>query len=102
MLLPRAARALFVGLMAALALGGAAHAGPLGACIWSKLSPAEHTKVLAAYQKDMGAGAAVLEKLSGPLKARATLCAKRSDIPPDWIQTVTGSEAVQVYAADAL
>ena len=98
----RAARAFFLGLTTAAALGGAAHAEPLGACIWSKLSPAEHTKVLAAYQKDMGAGAAALEKLGGPLRTKAALCAKRGDIPPDWVQTITGAEAVQTYAAAAL
>ncbi|HEX3366777.1 hypothetical protein [Phenylobacterium sp.] len=102
MTFPRAARALFLGLAAAVALSGAACAGPLGACIWSKLSSAEHTRILAAYQLDMGAGAAALEKLGGPLKAKAALCARRSDIPPDWIQTITGSEAVQTYAAASL
>jgi hypothetical protein len=102
MLSLHAARTLFFGLTAAAALSGAARAEPLSACIWSKLSPAEHARVLAAYQKDMGAGASALEKLGGPLKAKAALCAKRSDIPPDWIQTITGSEAVQTYAADAL
>ena len=102
MLSRRAASALFVGLTAAVALGGAARAEALGACIWSKLSPAEHATVLAAYRKDMGAGAAALEKLGGKLKAKAALCAHRGDISPDWIQTITGSEAVQTYAADAL
>jgi hypothetical protein len=102
MLSARAVRTLFLGLTAALALGGAARAEPLGACIWSKLSPAEHTRVVAAYQQDMGAGAAALEKLKGPLRTKAALCAKRGDIPPDWVQTITGSEAVQAYAAAAL
>jgi hypothetical protein len=88
--------------MAAAALGGAARAEPLGACIWSKLSPADHARVLAAYETDMGAGAEALDKLGGKLKAKAALCAKRSDIPPSWVQTLTGSEAVQTYAAAAL
>jgi hypothetical protein len=97
-----AGRALFVGLTAALALSGAARAEPLGACIWSRLSPAEHSHVLAAYARDMGAGADALETLDGKLKARAALCAKRGDIPPLWVQTITGSEAVQASAAAAL
>jgi hypothetical protein len=99
---PRAARALFIGLTAAVTLSGAAHAEPLSACIWSKLSAAEHTRVLAAYVRDMGAGADVLEKLGGKLRAKAALCAKRGDIPPLWVQTITGSEAVQTYAAASL
>jgi hypothetical protein len=98
----RADRAFFIGLVAAVALGGAARAEPLGACIWSKLSPAEQTRVLAAYGRDMGAGAAALEKLDRKLQARAALCARRRDIPPDWVQTITGSEAVQTYAAEML
>jgi hypothetical protein len=102
MLSQRAASALFVGLTAAIALGGAARAEGLGACIWSKLSPADHTAVVAAYQKDMGAGAAALEKLDGKLKAKAALCAHRGDISSIWVQTITGSEAVQTYAAAAL
>jgi hypothetical protein len=99
---PRTAKALFLGLTAAAALGGAARAQALGACIWSKLSAGEHSHVLAAYQQDMGAGAAALEKLGGKLKAKAAICVKRGDIPPDWVQTITGSEAVQAYAAAAL
>jgi hypothetical protein len=99
MVFPRAVRAFFIGLLAAVALGGSARAAALGACIWSKLSPAEQTRVLAAYGRDMGAGAAALEKLDGRLQARAALCAKRRDIPPDWVQTITGSEAVQTSAA---
>jgi hypothetical protein len=98
----RAARALLIGLTAAVALGGAASADPLGACIWSRLSAAEHGRVLDAYQKDMGAGAAALDKLDGKLKARAALCARRGDISSAWIQTITGAEAVQAYAAAAL
>jgi hypothetical protein len=99
---PRAARALFISLTAAVALGGAAHAEPLGACVWSKLSAAEHSHILAAYERDMGAGADALDKLDGNLRAKAALCAKRRDIPPAWVQTLTGSEAVQTYAAAAL
>jgi hypothetical protein len=99
---PRAARALFISLTAAVALGGAAHAEPLGACVWSKLSAAEHSHILAAYERDMGAGADALDKLDGKLRAKAALCAKRRDIPPAWVQTLTGSEAVQTYAAAAL
>ena len=99
---PRAARALFIGFMAAVALGGAARAGTLGACIWSRLSPAEHSRILAAYRMDMGAGAQALEKLGGKLKAKAALCAKRGNVPPDWAQTITGSQAVQEDTAAAL
>jgi hypothetical protein len=99
---PRAARALFISLTAAVALSGAAHAEPLGACVWSKLSAAEHSHILAAYERDMGAGADALDKLDGNLRAKAALCAKRRDIPPAWVQTLTGSEAVQTYAAAAL
>jgi hypothetical protein len=95
-------RTLFLGLATAVALGGAARAEPLGACIWSKLAKPEQARVLAAYQKDMGAGAAALEKLGGPLKAKAAICAKRGDVSADWVQTITGSEAVQVYTAAAL
>jgi hypothetical protein len=102
MLSPRAARALLIGLMTAVAFSGAAQAQALGACIWTKLSPAEHGRVLAAYARDMGAGAAALQMLDGKLKAKAALCAKRRDIPPDWVQTITGSQAVQTYAAGAL
>ena len=50
----------------------------------------------------MGAGAAALEKLGGKLKPRAAACAKRGDISADWVQTITGAEAVQAYAAAAL
>lgn len=102
MLSARALRTLFLGLTAAFALAGAARAGTLGACIWSKLSPADHARILTAYQHDMGAGAAALEKLKGPLKAKAATCARRGDIPPDWVQTITGAEAVQDYAAATL
>jgi hypothetical protein len=93
---------LFFGIAAALALSGAARAGTLGACIWSKLSPSEQTKVLAAYQKDMSSGATALQKLDSKLKPKAALCAGRSDVPADWIQTIAGSEAVQAYTAAAL
>jgi hypothetical protein len=99
---PRAARALFLGLTAAVALGGPVRAEALGACIWSKLSLAEHSGVLAAYGRDMGAGADALDKLDGKLRAKAAVCAKRGDIPPAWVQTITGSEAVQAYAAALL
>lgn len=102
MVSPRVVRALFIGLAAAALSGGAARAEPLGACIWSKLSPAEHARLLAAYGEDMGAGASALEKLSAKLKAQAALCAHRRDIPPDWVQTVAGAEAVQAYEASAL
>jgi hypothetical protein len=74
----------------------------LGACIWGKLSPSEQAKVLAAYRTDMGAGAAALQKLDGKLRLKAAACAKRGDIKPDWIQTITGSHAVQAYTAEAL
>ena len=95
-------RTILFGLAATAALGGAARAEPLGACIWGKLSTPQQTRVLAAYQKDMGAGAAALEKLAVPLKAKAALCARRADLSPDWIQTLAGAQAVQVYAAAAL
>jgi hypothetical protein len=96
------ARAFLIGSAGALALAGAAHAEPLAGCIWAKLSAAEQTRVLAAYEKDMGAGAAALERLDRKLQATAAVCAKRSDISADWVQTITGSEAVQVYTAEAL
>jgi hypothetical protein len=98
----RASQALFVGLIAAAALAGTARAEPLGGCIWAKLPPADRTRVLAAYQQDMGAGATALQKLARPLRAKAASCAKRADISADWIQTITGSEAVQSYTAAAL
>jgi len=104
---PRAARALLFGLLTAAALVGAARAEPpaakpLGACLWSKLSAAEHGRILAAYGKDMGAGAEALDKLRGKLKAQAAVCAGRRDVPADWIQIAAGSQGVQAYAADAL
>ncbi len=102
MLFSHAVRTLFIGLTAALALGGAAHAEPLSACIWAKLSPAEQTRILSAYEKDMGSGAAALERLDRKLQTQAALCAKRSDISPDWVQTITGAEAVQTYTAEML
>ncbi|MGZ3402871.1 MAG: hypothetical protein ACXWKN_06140 [Phenylobacterium sp.] len=102
MVFARDARALFIGLIASAAVGHSAHAEPLSACIWGKLSPAEQTRVLAAYQDDMASGAAALDRLGRKLQATAANCAKRSDIPADWIQTIAGSEAVQVYAAEAL
>ena len=89
-------------LTATAALAGAARAEPLGACIWSKLSPAEQTRVLSAYEKDMSSGAAALERLDRKLQATAAACAKRSDISADWVQTIAGSEAVQTYVAEAL
>lgn len=95
-------RTLFLGLAAAVAFSSAAQAGTLSACIWSKLSGREQTRVLAAYRKDMSAGATALQKLDGRLKAKAGLCAKRGAVSSDWIQTVTGSEAVQLYAAATL
>ncbi len=97
-----APRTLLLGLTAAIALSGPARAGTLGSCIWSKLSPAEQSKVLAAYQRDMGSGAAALQALDRKLKAKAAVCAKRGDISSDWIQTIAGSEAVQTWAATAL
>ena len=102
MLFSRTARTLFIGLTAALALSGAARAGALGVCIWGKLSPAEQTRVVAAYQGDMATGAAALERLSRKLQPAAANCAKRSDVSADWVQTIAGSEAVQIYAAEAL
>jgi hypothetical protein len=99
---PRAASALLLGLTMAAAVGCAACAEPLGACIWSKLSAADHAKVLAAYQRDMASGAAALERLSPKLKAKAAICAGRGGVSADWLQTITGSEAVQTYTAAAL
>jgi hypothetical protein len=83
-------------------MGGAAHAEPLGACIWSKLSPAEQTRALAAYEKDMSSGASTLQRLDRKLQMHAAVCAKRNDISADWIQTITGAEAVQTYTAEML
>jgi hypothetical protein len=102
MMSARAARALLIALAATAALAGAAQAEPLAACIWARLSPAEQTRVLAAYEKDMGSGAAALERLDRKLQATAAVCAKRNDISADWVQTIAGSDAVQIYAAEAL
>src|ERR1700742_404333 len=95
-------RKLFIGLAAVVSLGGSARAEPLSACIWGKLSPAERSRVLAAYAHDMASGAAALDKLSGKLKTGAAICAKRRDIPADWVPTLAGAEAVQTYVASAL
>jgi hypothetical protein len=94
-------RTLLIGL-AMTALAGAANAEPIGACVWGKLSAAEHAKVLAAYQQNMAGGAAALDRLGGKLKTATAACAKRSDVPADWVPTIAGSEAVQIYAATAL
>ena len=102
MTLPRVAWVLLIGLTAALAFGGAAQAGTLGACIWGKLSPAEQGRVLDAYGRDMSAGAGALQKMDAKLKLKTAACAKRGDVPPDRIQTIVGSEAVQIWAASAL
>jgi hypothetical protein len=102
MVSPNAVRALLFGLTASIAMGGAAHAEPLGACLWARLSSAEQAHVLGAYQRDMAAGAAALEKLGGKLSSRAAVCAGRDDIPRDWVQTIAGSQAVQAYVVAAL
>lgn len=102
MVLPRTARTAFLGLLSAAALAGAARAEPLNACLWARLSAAEQTRVLAAYGQDMSAGAAALERLDRKLQAAAEACAKRGDISRDWVQTIAGSEAVQIHAADVL
>ena len=102
MVSPRAVRTFFIGLVAAVAMGGAAQAEPLSTCIWSRLSPSEQTRVLAAYEKDMGTGAAALERLDRKLQSAGAACAKRGDIPRDWVQTIAGSEAVQTYTAEML
>ncbi|HEY3948423.1 hypothetical protein [Phenylobacterium sp.] len=96
-------RALLAGLAAAVSLaGGVANAGPLSACVWSKLPAAEQAKTLAAYRQNMAAGATVLDRLGGKLKAATKACAKRGDVPPDWVSTIAGSEAVQTTMAAAL
>lgn len=74
----------------------------MGACIWSKLSPTQQTRVLTAYQRSMAGGAAALDKLGVQLKADAAQCARRTDLPADWPPTLAGAEAVQVYASTAL
>jgi len=86
----------------AAAFGGMARAEGLGACLWSKLSAAEQSRILAAYGRDMGAGAEALDKLKGKLKVQAAACAGRRDVPPDWVQIAAGSQGVQAYAAAAL
>ena len=96
------ARRFLIGLAAAAALSSAARAEPLGACIWSGLTPVEQTTILAAYRKDMSVGAAALERRAGKLKAKAARCAGRRDVPPDWVQIMAGAEGVQAYAAEAL
>ena len=98
----RTARTVFLGLISAAALAGAVHAEPLGACIWSRLSAAEQTRVLAAYGQDMSAGAAALERLARKLQPAATTCAKRGGMSRDWVQTIAGAEAVQIHAAEVL
>ncbi|MBS0360168.1 MAG: hypothetical protein JSR98_02210 [Proteobacteria bacterium] len=95
-------RAFLLGLIAASALAGAAKADPLSACVWGKLSPADRTKTLAAYQQNMAAGAAALERMSAKLKAKTAQCARRGDIPADWVSTIAGAEAVQTTMASAL
>ena len=100
-------RTLVIGLVAAAALAGVATsspatAEPISACVWSKLAPAERAKTLAAYQQNMAAGAAALERMGGKLKAKTAQCARRGDIPPDWVSTIAGSEAVQTTMASAL
>jgi hypothetical protein len=95
-------RALLIGPAFAFAFAGAARAEPLSACVFGKLSAGEHAKVLAAYQQSMAAGAQALERLSGKLKAATATCAKRGDVPADWVSTLAGAEAVQTFVAAAL
>ncbi len=91
-----------IGLAAALSLGGSARAETVGPCVWSKLSPAQQTHVLAAYQQSMAAGAAALGKLGSKLKSDTARCARRTDLPGDWGTTIAGAEAVQTYASSVL
>ena len=91
-----------VSLTAALLLGGAAHAQSASACIWGRLTPAEHTRVLAAYQQSMAGGAEALDALHARLRMAATRCGLRGDVSSDWIPTMAGSEAVQAHVAATL
>jgi hypothetical protein len=102
MVSPHALRTLLFGLAAAVAMGGAARAEPLGACLLARLSSAEQAHVLGAYQKDMAAGAAALERLGTKLSSRAAVCTGRDDIPRDWVQTIAGSQAVQTHVVAVL
>ena len=94
--------AALAGAALALVAGGSAAAEGLGACIWGKLTGPERTRVLGAYGRDMGAGAAALEKLDAKVRAGAAACAGRGDIPAGWTQTLAGSEAVQIHAASVI
>ncbi len=87
------------GMALALVMASGAEASGLGVCLWSKLSAPERTRVMAAYGRDMGAGAAALEGLDVKLRAKAAACGARRDIPALWIQTIAGSEAVQASVA---
>lgn len=93
--------ALYV-LALALAAAAPAEAGRLGACVWGKLRPADRDRVLAAYRQDMSQGGAALEKIDARLRTASAACAGRRDLPPLWAQTLAGSEAVQVWASEAL
>ena len=90
------------GVLALTVLAGAARAEGLGACVWGKLSAAEQARVIAAYGRDMGAGAAALEKLDARVRTAAAGCSGRKTIPAAWPQTLAGSEGVQVHAASVL
>lgn len=96
------ARTLIIGLAAAVSLGGAARAEPISACVWGKLPTAERAKVLAAYQHAMSWGAAALDAIGPRLKTATAACARRAEVPSDWVPTIAGSEAVQTYIAGAL
>jgi hypothetical protein len=50
----------------------------------------------------MSSGASALARLDRKLQTHAAVCAKRNDISADWIQTITGAEAVQTYTAEML
>ncbi len=94
--------AIFMATLVASTVSAAASAEPLSACLWTKLSAADQTRVLSAYEKDMASGAAALERLDRKLQTSAAACAHRSDLSSDWVQTIAGSEAVQTDTAEAL
>ncbi|MBS0332724.1 MAG: hypothetical protein JSS35_08160, partial [Proteobacteria bacterium] len=74
----------------------------LSACIWDKLPSGDRVQVLAAYRKSMAGGAAALDQRRGKLKTAAVRCGLRGDVHSDWISTMAGAEAVQIYVAGAL
>jgi hypothetical protein len=93
---------LLPGVLAALALSGAAHAEDFGACLWSKLSAAEQSQVMTAYGRSVGGGGAALSALDPKILAAAPACSIRTGAPLRWLQVAASAEAMQVSMAEAL